>query len=115
MEKNQIILDFGSLSLTAELFDSSVAAGFFKHLPYTVALEQWGNELYGSIGIDLGEENPVPDIPPGGIAYTNTGNYVCIFYGQTPAWRVEYIGRLQGESWKELLGKSFNSVAIRPK
>ncbi|MFC1862725.1 cyclophilin-like family protein [Thermodesulfobacteriota bacterium] len=42
-------------------------------------------------GINLGEDNPVPDIPPGGIAYTNNGNFLCIFFGQTPAWSVEYI------------------------
>lgn len=115
MEKNQIILDFGSISLIAELFDSSVAAGFFKNLPYTVSLEKWGGELYGSIGINLGEENPVPEIPPGGIAYTNNGNYFCIFFGQPPAWPVEYIGQVKDESWEKLIENSFDSVTIRPK
>ena len=115
MEKKKIILDFGSMSLIAELFDSSVAAGFFENLPYTANLEKWGNELYGSIGINLGEENPVPDIPPGGIAYTNNGNYVCIFFGQTPAWSVEYIGQVIGDGWEKLIENSFRSVTIRPK
>lgn len=114
MEKNQIILDFGSASLVAELFDSSVANGFFENLPCTVHLVKWGHELYGPIGIDLGEENPVPDIPSGGIAYTNNGNYFCIFFGQTPAWPVEYIGQVKGDGWKKLIETSFNSVTIRP-
>jgi hypothetical protein len=114
MSKNQILLDFGSICLEAELFDSSVADGFLKNLPCTVSLIKWGDELYGSIGIDLGEEKPVPDIPPGGIAYTNNGNYVCIFFGQTPAWPVEYIGQIKGDSWKTLIENSFDSVAIRP-
>jgi hypothetical protein len=115
MDRNQIILDFGSTSLTAVLFESSVAAGFFENLPVTVRLEKWGGELYGPIGIDLGEENPVADIPPGGIAYTKSGDYLCIFFGQTPAWPVEYIGQIEGESWKQLIESSFNSVTIRPK
>jgi uncharacterized protein len=102
MKPNDIILDFGAFSLEAELFETSVAQKFKQHLPYHVRLMQWGNELYGSIGKDLGEEDPVPDIPPGGIAYTRQGNYVCIFFGQTPAWDVEYIGQIAGNQWSRL-------------
>jgi hypothetical protein len=102
MTQNQIILDFGTFSLEAELFDTPIAQKFKQHLPYQVRLMQWGNELYGSIGKDLGEEKPVPDIPPGGIAYTRQGNYVCIFFGQTPAWAVEHIGQICGDQWIRL-------------
>jgi len=115
MEKNQIILDFGSISLIEKLFDSTVEAGFFENLPYTVSLEKWGGELYGSIGINLGEENPAPDIPPGGIGYTNNGNYICIFFGHKPARSAEYIGQIKGDSWKTLIENSFDSVTIIPK
>lgn len=116
MQKNRITLDFGSLVLDAELFDSTVAARFAENLPYTIRLDQWGNELYGSIGINLGEENPIPKIPSGGIAYTNNGNYVCIFFGQTPAWPVEYIGRIKNDNWKKLLeNPSHSSLNIRLK
>jgi len=101
-----ITLDFGKLKLEAELFDSVIANKFVEHLPYSIDLTQWGQELYGSIGIDIGEENPIPDIPPGGLAYTSQGNYFCIFYGQAPAWPVEYIGQIQGDTWKQLLQAS---------
>ena len=115
-QKKQIILDFKSLLLDAELFDRSVASRFAANMPYTVDLEKWGNELYGPIGIDLGEEHPVPDIPPGGIAYTNKGNYLCIFFGQRPAWPVEYIGQIAGDGWKKLVGNtSCQSLIIRPR
>jgi hypothetical protein len=73
MSKKQIELDFGSFILDAELFDTKIARKFSDKLPYTVSLMQWGKELYGSIGINLGEENPVSAIPPGGIAYTYGG------------------------------------------
>ena len=116
MQDNHIVLDFGSLVLDAELFDSSIALRFTENLPSTINLEKWGNELYGSIGVDLGEENPIPDIPPGGIAYTNKGNYLCIFFGQTPAWQVEYIGQINKDDWKSLVGNtSLKSVTIRMK
>ncbi|MFZ5565036.1 MAG: cyclophilin-like fold protein [Thermodesulfobacteriota bacterium] len=114
MTQKQIKLDFGAFVLDAELFDTAVAKKFAAHLPYTIRLTQWGEELYGPVGIDLGEENPVPDIPPGGIAYSRRGNYVCIFFGQTPAWPVEHIGRIPGDSWDKLLeNPDLDGVTIR--
>ncbi len=108
----KIKLDFGDFSCTAELFDSAVAKAFVKNLPYTIPLTQWGNEVYGPINVDLGEESPVPEIPPGGIAYTRQGNYVCVFYGQRPAWDVEYIGTIEGDEWKKLIGSSPSTLVI---
>jgi len=116
MLKKQIELDFGSFILDAGLFDTTIARKFSDKLPYTVSLMQWGKELYGSIGINLGEENPVSAIPPGGIAYTNNGNYLCIFFGQTPAWPVEYIGHIISDQWKRLDEKQSNiSVIVKAK
>ncbi|MCU7836045.1 MAG: hypothetical protein KZQ83_12455 [gamma proteobacterium symbiont of Taylorina sp.] len=103
MPSKNIKLDFGGLVLEVELFDTEIASKFFDNLPYSINVTQWGNELYGSIGHDLGEENPIPEIPQGGIAYTNNGNYLCVFYGQTPAWPVEYIGQIRNNEWKKLL------------
>ena len=116
MQSNDIILDFGLFSLDATLFDTPVARNFKQYLPYQVPLMQWGNELYGPIGKNLGEENPVPHIPPGGIAYSRQGYYVCIFFGQTPAWDVEHIGQIVGDQWEKMLEKHvYTSVAIRLK
>jgi len=110
--KKTILLDFGTKVLEAELFDNVIAEKFAANLPYTVNLTQWGQELYGSIGLDLGEDNPVPDIPAGGIAYTNNGNYVCVFFGQTPAWSVEYIGHIVDDRWNYLLESHANDSVI---
>jgi len=108
-----ITLCFKDFELKAELFDTETARNFVSGLPYKIELTQWGNEVYGSIGIDLGAENPVSEIPPGGIAYTNRGNYVCVFFGQSPAWPVEYIGRIPDYGWKKLLdAKGLDSVLI---
>ena len=116
MAHDQIELDFGGFVLDAELFDTVPAKSFAERLPYNVHLMQWGSELYGSIGRDLGEENPVEKIPPGGIAYTSKGNYVCIFFGRTPAWAVEHIGYILGDQWKMLVENPLqDSVIIRLK
>lgn len=114
MTNKNITLNFGSFELEAELFDSSIAEKFANNLPYTITLQKWGDEVYGTTGIDLGEEKPVPTIPPGGLAYTNNGNYLCVFFGQTPAWPVEYIGQVKGNTWKQLLeNSSFSSLSIQ--
>lgn len=114
--KQQVTLDFGEFILDAELFDSTIAEKFAKNMPYTISLEKWGNEVYGPIGLNLGEDNPIPEIPPGGIAYTNNGNFLCVFFGQKPAWDVEHIGQIVGESWKKLRdNNSINSVIIKLK
>lgn len=109
-----IALDFGDFSIPARLFDTRIAKAFFQKLPLSIELIAWGDELYGSIGDDLGSENPQERIPPGGLAYTNRGNYFCIFFGQTPAWPVEYIGEIEGEGWKKLQSRGVNKVAIIP-
>ncbi len=109
-----IKLDFGTLILRAELFDTPVAAKFSRNLPCEVSLEQWGNELYGPMGCNLGEYAPVSEIPAGGIAYTNRGGYLCIFFGQQPAWPVEHIGKISGDDWKKLLHEqSLGRVTVR--
>jgi hypothetical protein len=116
MGEKMIELDFGVFTLDAELFDNEIAKRFSEILPCQVNLTQWGGELYGSIGKDLGENSPVDTIPPGGLAYTRKGNYLCIFFGQTPAWAVEYIGRISGNSWEKLAEHSgLESVNIQRK
>ncbi|MBP7652339.1 hypothetical protein KA977_02885 [Candidatus Dependentiae bacterium] len=109
----KIKLDFRNFSLNADLFDTEISKKFYERLPLTVnELTRWGNELYGSIGIDLGEEKPVHLISEGGLAYTNRGNYLCLFFGQKPAWAVEYIGKIQGDEWQKLIKADTDSLTI---
>jgi len=112
MMQNHIQLDFNTFVLDADLFDTVIANKFAAHLPYDVKLTQWGNELYGTVGIDLGQDNPVEDIPLGAIAYTNQGNYVCIFFGQKPAWAVEYIGQIPDNQWQALVESPEQSAVV---
>lgn len=106
MKQKKITLDFGQFVLKAHLFNSSTASKFAECLPCNISLDKWGDELYGSIGRDLGEENLVSNVPSGGIAYTRNGYYICIFFGQTPAWPVEYIGQIEDSGWEKLTNSS---------
>lgn len=95
------------LSLTHPLLQN-----LYNNYHYSIELTTWGDEAYGPIGVDLGEHNPIPEIPGGGIAYTNNGNYLCFFYGQRPAWEVEYIGNMD-TNWNALISNPPKHVRIR--
>ena len=110
--KNKIKLQFEKFELEAELFETEVAKKLYQNLPVEIELTHWGNEMYGPIGVNLGTESPVPDIPAGGLAYTNRGNYFCIFFGQTPAWPVEHVGRMIKDDWKGRFGTGLKKVRI---
>ncbi len=115
MKAKQIELDFGEFKCMAELFDSKIAELFAENLPYEVELTHWGEEVYGPIDIDLGEEDPVDDVPPGGIAYSRQGNYICVFFGQIPAWSVEHIGQIPDGQWELLEDAMVETVHIKKK
>jgi hypothetical protein len=109
-----IRLDFGNFSCYAELFDNEIGRKFADNLPYQIELTSWGDELYGPIGYDFGEDDPIDRIPDGGIAYTKTGNLFCIFFGQKPAWKVEYIGRILDDEWKRLKSSyDYDTLVVR--
>jgi hypothetical protein len=111
---HKIILDFGTFNLTAELFDLPVCDALVKILPATVELAAWGGELYGTLPLSCDEKGKlVPTIPPGGIAYSYQGSYLCIFFGQKPAWPVEHIGNIEGNEWGKLKNWEFDKVIIK--
>jgi hypothetical protein len=110
---NQIILDFGAFQLNGVLFDLPVCDALVKILPATVELTSWGGELYGPLAVSCNEKGKlVPAIPPGGIAYSYRGPYLCIFFGQTPAWPVEHIGKIEGKEWERLRDTDIDKVII---
>jgi len=47
------------------------------------------------------------------LAYTNKGNYLCVFYGQTPAWPVEFIGQIIDDQWKQLLENDVHKLDVK--
>ena len=112
----RIVIDFGKVQLDAELFDTKTGAALWNRLPQEIQLTSWGNEAYGPIRGDvIPGEAPVPEIPAGGLAYSRSGNFFCIFFGQRPAWPVEYIGCIQGDTWEALRTFVPESVVVRKK
>jgi hypothetical protein len=54
-------------------------------LPLNLELSRWGEELYGSIPVEIEEENSQVECEVGDVGYWMGGNGFCIFFGQTPA------------------------------
>ena len=77
------------LPLRARIFDTPTGQAFKASLPYQVpSLNAYGDEVYGGWKVTLPSTKPQPMIPPGGLAYSAQGNYLCVFFGQAPAWPV---------------------------
>ena len=57
----------------------------WEALPLKVNLSTWGDELYGTIPVDIDAENPREEFEIGDIAYWLQGSGFCILYGRTPA------------------------------
>ncbi len=60
-------------------------AKIWEALPLQVYLSTWGDELYGTIPVDIDAENPREEFEVGDIAYWLQGSGFCILYGRTPA------------------------------
>jgi hypothetical protein len=62
----------------------NTCAKFWEALPLKVNLSAWGDELYGTIPVDIEAENPREEFEVGDIAYWLQGSGFCILYGRTP-------------------------------
>lgn len=83
MKKIRIIS--GKTLLEAELNDSMTASRIADILPFNGSVSRWGNEIYFSIPLSAGSENPQTVVKEGDIAYWPPGKAFCIFWGTTPA------------------------------
>jgi hypothetical protein len=58
-------------------------------LPIQGNANRWGDEIYFSIPVKVGEEHSRADVEVGAVAYWPPGSALCIFFGRTPASRSE--------------------------
>ncbi len=74
----------GQTEVTAELNDSNTAQAVWEALPFNGRANRWGDEIYFSIPLSLGEENAQAVVDVGDLAYWPAGKGFCIFFGPTP-------------------------------
>ena len=102
-----------SLQLRARVFDTSLGKAFLASAPHEIhRLSSYGAEVYGPLRLALPSISVQPRIPSGGVAYSESGNYLCIFYGQVPAWPVDYIAQID-EGWESLQGGNWRDLIVR--
>ncbi len=105
--------------IRAELNSSEGAQEILKKLPMTVNMSRWGDEYYGSCGLNQGlgtDARVIMEV--GEIAVWPTGNALCIFFGPTPvstdsrpraASEVNPVGKLlEGHDALKKLGQSIS-------
>ena len=102
----RIRLTAGAVTAQATLNDSATADAIWAALPLEASANTWGDEIYFTIPVELGEENAQAVVDLGDLGYWPPGPAFCIFFGPTPMSRGEEIrpaspvnvfGKLEGD------------------
>ncbi len=101
MAVKSIVITAGEITVEAELNDSGISGLIWDALPLEATANTWGEEIYFSIPVKAGMENPVEVVEKGDIAYWGQGAAFCIFFGETP---VSSGGRIIPASAVEIIG-----------
>ncbi len=84
-QPRRVRISAGTVAAYADLNMTSVADAVWRALPLDVKMQTWGDELYGTIPLDLPLELPQEVVALGDLAYWPPGRALCIFFGPTPA------------------------------
>lgn len=97
----------GDVVLEGELNDTATAGEIAAALPIEAIAQTWGDEIYFSIPVHCGEEDPHETVDMGDIGYWPPGPALCFFFGPTPASSgdeirpasaVNIVGRIEGDA-----------------
>ena len=78
----------------AELLEAQspeTVEAIWQALPFETRANTWGDEIYFSIPVSLGEENAQETVDLGDLGYWPPGRGFCIFFGPTPISRGDEI------------------------
>jgi len=94
--KYNIIVDFPKIkTIDLELDDNispKTVKSILDRLPFTVAINSWGEELYTSeIPVVVKEENAKSLVELMDVAYWPPGKAICLFFGATPIGKKDEI------------------------
>ena len=102
----RIVITAGAVTATGQLNATGTADAIWEALPIKARANTWGDEIYFSIPVHLGEDDGREVVELGDLGYWPPGNAFCIFFGLTPASRgdeirpasaVNVFGRLDGD------------------
>ena len=99
----RIAIQIGTLSMEAELNDTSTAQQIAAALPLRSSFNTWGDEIYFSIPINATLDGSAQEVVElGALGYWPPGKAFCIFFGQTPASQP---GKIMPASAVNVIGK----------
>lgn len=81
----KIKIKAGNVEVNAVLNDTKTAEAIWNKLPIEGKANTWGDEIYFSISVKTGPEDPKAVVELGDLGYWIPGSAFCIFFGQTPA------------------------------
>ena len=102
----RIKITAGEVSAVGQLGETATADAIWEALPVEARANTWGDEIYFSIPVHMGEDDAREVVELGDLGYWPPGNAFCIFFGRTPASRgdeirpaspVNVFGRLEGD------------------
>ena len=99
----RIVVQIGTLSMEAELNDTSTAQQIAAALPLRSSFNTWGDEIYFAIPINATLDDSAQEVVElGALGYWPPGKAFCIFFGQTPASQP---GKIMPASAVNVIGK----------
>ncbi len=84
MPCKKLIIKVGGIDGLAELNDTKTAQLIWDNLPIQGTVNTWGEEIYFTIPVTTGIENPQTVVEPSDLGYWPPGRAFCIFFGPTP-------------------------------
>ena len=97
MARMRIRIEEAGVEMTVRLNDTATADLLWDALPLESAAQTWGAEVYFSVPVKTGEEDPQAAVAPGAIGYWPPGAAVCLFFGQQPVSPVNLVGMMDGD------------------
>jgi len=93
----RIRVEQAGVDLSIILNDSQTATELRAALPIESAAQTWGAEVYFTVPVERGPEDPQATVAVGDVGYWPPGSAVCLFFGQQPVSPVNLAGRIEGD------------------
>ncbi|RLF04797.1 MAG: hypothetical protein DRK00_05945 [Thermoprotei archaeon] len=85
------------------------AEALLRALPFESQAMKWGDEVYFSTPVEMGEEEADEVVEVGAVAYWPPGRALCLFYGPTP---ISGPGEIRPASPVNVIGRVVEGLSV---